>query len=152
MSRYLNERVFVLLLLLLVAAALYASSFAQTFSDVGNAHSPVFFPRIVLVLWMGLAVIALAQVLMQGFVAEPIHGVWRLVVLVIATIAYTNLLTQYGFFLSSAVFAVVCLAVFGVRNPLIMVIYAIAVPGALVLLFNHSLGMPLPTSPFTHYF
>jgi hypothetical protein len=154
MSRFLNERVLVLLALLLVAAALYASSFAQTFSDVGSAHSPVFFPRIVLVLWMGLAVIALAQVLMQGYEAQPIHGIWRLavLVLVLATVVYTNLVTKYGFFLTSAGFAVVCLGVFGLRNPLVVLAYAVAVPGALVLLFNHSLGMPLPTSPFTYYF
>lgn len=152
MSRYLNERVLVLLVLLLVAAALFASSFAQTFSDVGSAHSPVFFPRIILVLWMGLAVIAMAQVLLQGHKAEPIEGVWRLVVLVVATLIYTNLITTYGFFLTSAAFALVCLAIFGLRNPLVILVYAVAVPGVLVLLFNHSLRMPLPTSQFTHYF
>lgn len=152
MSRVLNERVAVLLVLFLVAAALYASSFAQTFSDVGSAHSPVFFPRIILVLWMGLAGIAMAQVMMQGYVAEPIHGIWRLLVLVAATVVYTNYITVYGFFLCSAAFAMICLVIFGLRNPLVIALYAVAVPGALVGLFNHMLGMPLPTSPFTHYF
>ena len=152
MSRYLNERVLVLLALLLAAAALYASSFAQTFSDVGNAHSPVFFPRIILVLWMGLTVIALVQVLLEGASAQPLHGGWRLGILVLSSVVYTNLVTSYGFFLTSAAFAAICLPVFGVRHPAIVVGYAIAVPAALVALFNHMLGMPLPTSPFTHYF
>ncbi|MEE2944241.1 MAG: tripartite tricarboxylate transporter TctB family protein [Pseudomonadota bacterium] len=152
MSRHLNERVFVLLALLLSAVALYRSSLTLSFSDVGSAHSPVFFPQIILVLWMGLTVIALGQTLMQSVKAQPIDGVFRLIILVAASIAYTNLLTMYGFFLTSALFTLICLPVFGMRHPAILTGYAIAVPGALVLLFNHVLGMPLPTSPFTHYF
>lgn len=152
MSRHLNERVFVLLALLLSAVALYRSSLTLSFSDVGSAHSPVFFPQIILVLWMVLTVIALGQTLMQSVKAQPIDGVFRLIILVAASIAYTNLLTMYGFFLTSAVFTLICLPVFGMRHPAILTGYAIAVPGALVLLFNHVLGMPLPTSPFTHYF
>ncbi|CUJ00984.1 tripartite tricarboxylate transporter TctB family protein [Cognatishimia activa] len=152
MSRHLNERVFVLLALLLSAVALYRSSLTLSFSDVGSAHSPVFFPQIILVLWIGLTVIALGQTLMQSVKAQPIDGVFRLIILVAASIAYTNLLTMYGFFLTSALFTLICLPVFGMRHPAILTGYAIAVPGALVLLFNHVLGMPLPTSPFTHYF
>ena len=152
MAQVINERVLVLLVLLLVAVALYASSFTQTFSDVGNAHSPMFFPRIILVMWMGLTVIAIGQAVMAGHQSKPIDGIWRLALLVIATIIYTNLLTTYGFFLTSLVFAVICLPVFGIRHPAIVAAYAVAVPGSLVVLFNHTLGMPLPTSPFTHYF
>ena len=152
MSRYLNERVLVLLVLFLCAAALYASSFAQTFSDVGNAHSPVFFPRIILLIWMGLTVIALGQTVLEGASPKPIHGVFRLAAIVVAAVVYTNLLTRYGFFLTSAAFVAVSLPVFGIRHPLVVAAYALAVPGALVALFNHVLGMPLPTSPFTHVF
>ena len=152
MSRVLNEQVFVLLALLLTALALYASSFAQTFSDVGSAHSPVFFPRIILLIWIGLAAIALGQAVMEGTTARPIAGLARLGVLAAACIVYTNILTAYGFFLTSAAFALICLPVFGVRHPVIILLYAVAVPGALVALFNHVLGMPLPTSPFTHIF
>ncbi|MEM6849404.1 MAG: tripartite tricarboxylate transporter TctB family protein [Pseudomonadota bacterium] len=152
MSRFLNERVFVLFVLLLVAAALYASTFTQSFSDVGNAHSPVFFPRIILVLWLGLALIALIQTLIFAPANAPLFGLVRLAILIAAAVAYTMFLNSYGFFLTSAAFAVVCLIVFGVRNPLIIVLYAVAVPGGLVALFNHVLKMPLPTSPFTFYF
>ena len=152
MSRFVNERVFVLLILLLVAAALYASTFTQSFSDVGNAHSPVFFPRIILVLWIGLSLIALIQTLISAPANTPIVGLLRLAILIAAAVAYTMFLNQYGFFLTSAAFAVVCLVVFGVRSPIIIVVYAVVVPGALVALFNHILKMPLPTSPFTFYF
>lgn len=152
MSRFVNERFTVLLTLLLVAAALFWSSFNQSFSDVGNAHSPVFFPRIILVLWMGLTVIAMAEMLMEEVKNKPINGYFRLTTLIIACIIYTNTLTEYGFFLTSLVFAVICLPIFGVRNPLLIFVYSILVPGSLVALFNHLLGMPLPTSPFTHYF
>jgi len=33
-----------------------------------------------------------------------------------------------------------------------IVLFAVLVPGALVFLFNHTLGMPLPTSRFTYLF
>ncbi|MEM9813242.1 MAG: tripartite tricarboxylate transporter TctB family protein [Pseudomonadota bacterium] len=152
MSRLLNERVLVLFVLLLAALALYASSFLGSYSDVGSAHSPVFFPRIILTIWIGLTLIALVQAVTDAAEAPPISGLLRLLLLVAAVLIYTNLVTRFGFFLTSAVFSTVCLPVFGVRHPLVVIAYALAVPGALVLLFNHTLGMPLPVSPFTHYF
>ena len=80
------------------------------------------------------------------------RGLWRVAVLVAASVVYTNVLTTYGFFLSSVGFVVICLPVFGVRHPVAIVAFALAVPAALVALFNHVLAMPLPTSPFTYYF
>lgn len=152
MSHALNERVVALLALLLVGVALYVSSFRQDFTDAGLAHSPMFFPRIILIAWIGLAAIAVVQAIMQRQSSSKIDGIGRLALLVLAALAYTNLLTTYGFFLTSAAFAAVCLPVFGIRNPAVVAAYAIAVPGALVVLFNHVLGMPLPTAPFTYLF
>lgn len=152
MNRILNERVFVLLGLFLVGAGLFATTFQQNFTSTDTAQSPVFFPRIILMLWLGLALIALVQTLREVHANTPVASWSRLGVLLVASVVYTNLIGREGFFLPSVAFAAISLPIFGIRNPLLVAVYAIAVPGALVLFFNHMLSMPLPVSRFTHLF
>jgi hypothetical protein len=152
MARIFNERVMVLLGLFLVAAGLYASTFGQDYFGVDTAQSPVFFPRIILMLWMGLSLIALFQTLQVVEGTAPVASWSRLGLLLIAAVIYTNVIGSEGFFLPSVIFAAISLPIFGIRNPLIVAVYAIAVPGALVLFFNHLLSMPLPVSRFSHLF
>ncbi len=152
MQRVLNEPVLVLLGLFLAAAGLFASTFGQEFSSVDTAQSPVFFPRIILTLWMGLALISLVQTLRQKKESAPIESYPRMAALILASVIYTNVIGSEGFFLPSVLFAAMCLFTFGIRNPVTIAIYAVAVPGALVVLFNHLLSMPLPVSRFTHLF
>ena len=152
MSRIANERVIVQLALLIAAAALFASTFWQSFSAAGDAQSPMFFPRIILVMWMGLNVIALVQTILAAETSTPIASWMRISIVVVAATIYTNVIGSEGFFLPSVVFALICLPAFGIRNPVLIGLFAVAVPGALVILFNHTLGMPLPTSRFTYFF
>ncbi len=152
MQRLANERVIVQLGLLIVAVALYASTFQQSFSASDLAQSPMFFPRIILTLWIGLAVIALVQTIRADETQAVIASWPRITIVIVAALIYCNIIASEGFFLPSVVFALVCLPAFGIRNPLLVVPFAILVPGALVLLFNHTLGMPLPTSRFTYLF
>ncbi len=152
MQRIANERVIVQLGLLIVAVALYASTFAQSFSASDLAQSPMFFPRIILTLWIGLSVIALVQAIRKDDRATPIASWTRIGIILVAALAYTNVIGSEGFFLPSVVFALICLPAFGIRNPLLVGLFAILVPGALLLLFNHTLGMPLPTSRFSYLF
>lgn len=152
MNRLANERIIVQVALLLVAGALFASTFAQNFTASDVAQSPMFFPRIILTLWIILNVISLVQTYLHEQQTTPIASWGRIGIVVIAAFVYTNVIGSEGFFLSSVVFAVICLPAFDIRNPLLVGVFAIAVPGALVLLFNHVLGMPLPTSRFTYLF
>ncbi|MEM6713037.1 MAG: tripartite tricarboxylate transporter TctB family protein [Pseudomonadota bacterium] len=151
MSRILNERVLTQLVLLAVAIALYLTTLGSH-QGVAAAQSPVFFPRIILGLWIGLTLIALTQDLMSRKEVAGIERLAAAVLFIVAALIYLNLVTRLGFAISSAPFTVVALLLFGIRNPLVLVAYAIAVPGVIVILFNHMLGMPLPTSPFTHLF
>lgn len=152
MNRIVNERVIVQLGLLITAVALYASTFGQNFSSTDLAQSPMFFPRIILALWIGLNLIALVQTILASQASTPIASWARIGIVVVAAMLYANVIGSEGFFLPSVVFALICLPAFGIRNPLLVGLFAIAVPGALVLLFNHTLGMPLPTSRFTYLF
>lgn len=152
MQRFANEPVIVQLGLLIVAVALYASTFGQSFSASDLAQSPMFFPRIILTLWIGLSLIVLVQVIRTEERTAPIASWTRIGVILIAALIYTNVIGSEGFFLPSVVFALICLPAFGIRSPLIVMLFAVLVPGALVLLFNHTLGMPLPTSRFSYLF
>lgn len=152
MHRLANERMIVQFALLLVAGALFASTFTQSFTPSGVAQSPMFFPRIILTLWIMLNVISLVQTYQASGSSDPIASWLRIAVVVAAAFVYTNVISSEGFFLPSVAFALVSLPAFGIRNPFVVGLFALAVPGSLVLLFNHVLGMPLPTSRFTYFF
>ncbi|MEM6487973.1 MAG: tripartite tricarboxylate transporter TctB family protein [Pseudomonadota bacterium] len=152
MPGLLSERVMVLLAVLIAAAALLSTTFTAEYAGLGAAQSPVFFPRIILGVMIALSLIAIVQDLMAGQRAEPVEHWLALVVFVLAALVFANAITRVGFLLSAAPFSVVALAIFGFRHPLVIGVYALAVPGSLVLLFNHVLKLPLPTSPFTHWF
>lgn len=152
MNALLSERTLVFLTLLIAAAALFASTFGTEYRLLGAVQSPVYFPRIILGLIMALAVIALLQDGIRGKASEPIEKWGALIVFVIAAILFANAITRVGFMVAAVPFSLIALWVFEVRKPLILVAYAILVPGSLVVLFNHILKLPLPTSPFTHLF
>lgn len=152
MKRFISEPVLVQFGLLMIAGALLVTTFTQSFTAVDLGQSPMFFPRIILVLWIGLTITGLIQSIRQEATTTPISSGFRIGIILIASLVYTNTIATEGFFLPSFFFALLCLPTFGIRNPLVIVIFALAVPGALVLLFNHTLGMPLPTSRFTHLF
>lgn len=152
MHRIARESVIVQCGLLIAGIVLYASTFSQSFSATDLAQSPMFFPRIILVLWIGLSLIALVQTRGMEKTTTPIANRARIGIVLAATLIYTNVIGAEGFFIPSVIFALICLPAFGIRNPVVVVLFAVAVPGGLVLLFNHMLGMPLPTSRFTHLF
>lgn len=152
MQRFVSERILVQVGLLIVAVALFASTFGQNFSSSDLAQSPMFFPRIILVLWIGLGVISLIQSFKSDEKTRQIASWPRIGIVLVAALIYTNLIGSEGFFIPSVGFAVISLLAFGIRNPILVLLFAVLVPGSLVLLFNHTLGMPLPTSRFSYFF
>lgn len=145
------ERVGIALALLLLAAALMSSiGWTQT-ADQPPAFDPEFFPRIVLWVLMALTAAGLiAESLLKGGVSAD--NVLRSVVLALGMLCFAWAMARYGFFLTGAAFSVLALPLLGARNPLVIVGFALLVPGSIVGLFNHVLTMPLPTSPFSYMF
>lgn len=130
-----------------MGCALFVTTLSATYADLGGAFSPVFFPRIILGGWIALALLSLVADFLSTERVTSSH--WVTVVLVSAALfAYIELMPVIGFFLSSVVFSLVVLLATGQRNAIAIGLFSIAVPGALVLLFNHLLTMPLPVSPF----
>ncbi len=149
-----NERALTTLALLLAGIALLASTYEPGIARPERAFSPSFFPQIVLGLWCALALAGLVADVRSGPLGAPaaMLGLWRAVALGLALLAVAWLMPRLGFALTAAGFCVVALPLLGVRHPAVVLAYAVAVPAALVGLFNHLLRMPLPTSPFTHLF
>jgi hypothetical protein len=145
--RVVTETSVVSVILLLVALGLTLSTFGLQFADLGGAFSPMFFPRIILAILLGLALLNVVIDVM----AQPSSGPIRLgsvIAISLAFVAYVILLPKLGFFLSSVPLALGMLWILKVRTPMALFGIAIGIPGALVALFNHVLTMPLPTSPF----
>ena len=149
MHRIANETVIVQLAMLFVAAALYTSTYTQSYSASDLAQSPMFFPHIILMLWIGLNIIALVQAFLRERSADPIASMARISAVVVATLIYTNVIGSEGFFIPSVLFALITLPVFGIRNPILVALFAVAVPGTLVLLFNRDYSdTPIWVQPY----
>jgi len=146
LARLFSERATVALCLLLIASALTYSTFGLEYADLGGAFDPTFFPRIILIAWMGLAALNLI-IDLRAETGWDFEGITRVTIMSVATVVYMVFLTTLGFFFSSVVLSVLFLILLGVRSPLPIAAVSLGVPGALVALFNHTLKMPLPTSP-----
>lgn len=135
------------LLLLIIGCALFATTLGASYADLGGAFSPVFFPRIILGGWIALALLSIVADFLSS--EQPASSRWSTVLLVsVALFAYIKLMPTIGFFLSSVAFSIIVLVATGQRNPFVVLLFSLAVPGVLVGLFNHLLTMPLPVSPF----
>ena len=147
MTSLFSERRIVYVVIFLLAVGLVLSTFGLEFADLGGAFSPMFFPRIILFILLGLAVFNVGIDMLAVRVAQPIE-VLPVSVIAVAFLAYVLLLVPLGYFLSSTGVGAIILFAVGLRNPLQVVLVPAAASGALVGLFNHVLKMPLPTSPF----
>lgn len=146
MGRVLSERAVVSVVLLLIGAGLMLSTFGLQFADLGGAFSPMFFPRIVLMMWVALALLNVAADVMAQGGSKPIR-LATVAAISVGFVVYVIALPKLGFFFASVPLALGMLWVLEVRSPLALIGIAVGVPGALVMLFNHILTMPLPVSP-----
>ncbi len=141
-----TERTTVSLTLLLVGVGLFLHTFTLGFADLGGAFSPVFFPRIILVGWIVLALMSLVVDVIAASTASTTQW-WIVASFMLALAGYIALLQPLGFFASSVLFSIAALFASGQRSLRDIALFSILVPGALVVLFNHVLTMPLPVSP-----
>ncbi|WP_340214052.1 tripartite tricarboxylate transporter TctB family protein [Dinoroseobacter shibae] len=142
-----SERALVSVALLLVGAGLMLSTFGLQFAELGGAFSPMFFPRIVLMMWVGLALLNVVADVMAQPAPQPIR-LATVAAIGLGVLVYVIALPEIGFFFASVPLALGMLWLLEVRSPVALVGIAVGVPGALVVLFNHVLTMPLPASPF----
>jgi hypothetical protein len=149
--RAMTERRVTSVVLLLIGAALLSNTFGQQYADLGGAFSPMFFPQIILWLWVGLAALDLtAELVTRRETERP--RILRVAIIAVGTLVFLWSMTRLGFFLSAVPFTALALITLDARRPVPLVAVSVGVPMALVALFNHVLTLPLPTSPFAWWF
>ena len=146
-----TERSVAALILFLVGAGLFSQTFGAQYADLGGAFSPMFFPQIILGLWVALTGLNLITEVWTPRASE-MPRLLRVTVIALASFIFLLAMPRLGFFLSAVPFALLALLVLGMRAPLGIAIVALGVPAGLVALFNHTLTLPLPTSPFAWWF
>lgn len=147
MSGLVSERRVISVIILVLTAGLVLSTFGLEFADLGGAFSPMFFPRIILMILLALAALNVVLDLMARPAAQPIE-LGPVLIIAAAFVGYVLLIMPLGYFISSTAVGIVILLALGLRNPVQVVLIPMAGAGALVGLFNHVLKMPLPASPF----
>ncbi len=152
MKSFMTERSVVSLFLVLVAGAFIFSSLGNNYADLGGAFDPMFFPKIILGFWLLLAIINLITDVMAKTQLSAPMIVWRVLALATLMLIYVLSLTTLGFFITSCIFSSLVLPLLDVRKTSVIVLFSLSVPASLVVLFNHILILPLPTSPFTYFF
>lgn len=147
MNNLVSEGRTVSLLILLLTAGLVFSTFGLEFADLGGAFSPMFFPRIILMVLLALAALNMVIDMMTHTRSKELR-LLPTVLICAGFLIYVLLIIPLGYFISSILLAFLILCTLGVRRPLVLVALPIGAAGSLVVLFNHMLKMPLPTSPF----
>jgi hypothetical protein len=111
----------------------------------------MFFPQIILWLWVGLAALDLtAELVTRRETERP--RILRVAIIAVGTLVFLWSMTRLGFFLSAVPFTALALITLDARRPVPLVAVSVGIPMALVALFNHVLTLPLPTSPFAWWF
>lgn len=147
MSVLFTERRVISVIIFVLTAGLVVSTFGLEFADLGGAFSPMFFPRIILIILLGLAAV---NVTVDVLTADTRKSIELLPVVIISSafVAYVLVLMSLGYFISSVAVGVIILLALGLRNPFQVLLIPVGGAAALVGLFNHVLKMPLPNSPF----
>lgn len=147
MQNLFSECRIVALLILTLTAGLVVSTVGLQFADLGGAFSPMFFPRIILTILLGLAALNLVIDIKTDVTGNDLRLAPTLLICA-GFMGYVLLIMPLGYFISSVMLALLILITLGIRSPLVLLVLPIALAGSLVVLFNHILKMPLPTSPF----
>lgn len=147
MPIFLSERRISSVLLLIITSALLYSTFGREFAQLGGAFSPMFFPRIILLILLVLTSFNALSDFVNTNKMETVK-IFPLLGVSIAIFFYVILIVPVGFFLSSVGVGIAILVCLGLRNPIQVILMPTLVAGSLIVLFNHVLKMPLPTSPF----
>jgi hypothetical protein len=136
--------------LLLIGALLMLSTFDTRYQGIGIGSdlSPMFFPRILLGLWLGLA----AAILVRGLHASG--GDWphqmkaRTAGVIAVVLVSTWAMTAVGFLFAMIPCFIIVSVLLGYRRPLPILLLGLFVPIATWFVFTTLIEVFLPTSPW----
>jgi hypothetical protein len=117
---------------------------------LGSDFSPMFFPRLLLVLWMGLSILIAARCMFANLPNEVLSAQrWpRVAAVCIAVAVFTWLMEAIGFILAMVPACIVVGLLFGYRRTGPLLCFAVVFPVAVWLIFVKVIQVPLPYSPW----
>lgn len=139
--------------MLATGALLFHESFAPGSSQLlaGHQFSPMFYPRILLVIWMllSLTLIGRAVLLLKSDLLADRLNVLRVgACMVWCGIYVAWLVPAVGFLIASVPFAFVLTIFLGARHKVWVPTVSIVFPVAVWYVFQSILSIPLPRSPW----
>lgn len=116
----------------------------------GHAFGPMFYPRLMLAIWVLLSVVLIVRGMLLLRVEARVQPLrlGMLAAVLALTGGYMWLVTVLGFFLSSVAFIAGALVLLGFRRPLLTPTIAVLFPLVAWYVFQYLLRIPLPSSPW----
>ncbi len=112
--------------------------------------SPVFFPTILIYVWIGLSVFIVARGIWskRQAVVERTGSLTRPLLAFLLTCAYAILMLNIGFLFSTVIYSAVFLAIFGYRRWIPVTLVSLLFPLLMWYVFTFLLNVSLPASPW----
>jgi len=129
---------------LLVSAALLLHSFSPEYAGLGDVHSIVFYPRVILYVWVFLSVMLLAQAILRQAPLNPGRNLPALAGSAAMMIVFGLCFEPLGFLVSATLFFLGNALILGYRNLKVLIPVCLAVPWIIWLCFERILQIPLP--------
>ena len=142
-----SSRIGFALALLLLGGSLFAHSFAPSYATmgIGSPVSPVFYPRILLGLWMFLSLIVLVEAIrVPGNIGQAPQS-WSAPLAMVLVMAVSVWAMRWlGYIGIAAPLAFTCGWLLGYRRIVILILVALLAGAISWWLFDRMLGIPLP--------
>lgn len=140
----------VALAILALAALLFSQTFAEisAFARASQGQGPFFYPRFIIA---AIALLGVLMILRPVPGSEPVPsgaGLWRLLGLVLAVMAYALGLSLAGFLISSLIFACLTPLFLGYRRLAVTALVAAVFCVSVWYLFENAFLILLPRSPW----
>ena len=134
---------------------IHANSDRYSAGIADYGFSPVFFPEILLFFWLGLSLLLIlkAWIEIRGLKPDAPNvfserSYRRPMMCFGITSLYSVLILQIGFLFASMLFAIIFIRLFGYKKWAVAIPIAIVFPVVIWYVFNFSLHVPLPVSPW----
>lgn len=135
---------------------LFHASSDRYSAGIGDyGFSPVFFPKILLFFWLGLSLLLAFKAWIEIRGSKPElpnasseHSFRRPMMCFGVTTVYSLLILQIGFLFASMIFSIIFIRLFGYKKWAVSIPIAIIFPVVIWYVFNFSLHVPLPVSPW----
>ena len=136
--------------LLVVGATLMLSTFDPKYQGfgIGSDLSPVFFPRVLLALWIALSALILVRGVRAATNDWPRQLKARCAGVIVVVLGFTWAMTVVGFLFAMIPCFMIVSLLLGYRRPLPILVFGLLVPLLTWFVFTEMIEVLLPTSPW----